>query len=68
LTWFKNNYKKLDTNSLAKAANMRRSAFFKHFKEVTSMSPIQYQKRLCLLEARRLMIDDGETGDTYQIL
>ena len=42
---------------------MSRSAFFKHFKAVTAMSPIQYQKRLRLLEARRLMIEDGETAE-----
>lgn len=28
------------------------------------MSPIQYQKRLRLLEARRLMIDKGETAES----
>jgi len=55
--------KDVDVTSLAKAANMSRSAFFKHFKEVTAMSPIQYQKRLRLLEARRLMTDDGETAE-----
>ena len=49
--------------ALAKAANMSRSAFFKHFKEVTAMSPIQYQKRLRLLEARRLMTDEGESAE-----
>ena len=49
--------------ALAKLANMSRSAFFKYFKEVTAMSPIQYQKRLRLLEARRLMIDEGETAE-----
>lgn len=49
--------------ALAKAAKMSRSAFFKHFKEVTAMSPIQYQKRLRLLEARRLMVDGGETAE-----
>lgn len=53
----------IDVTSLAKAANMSRSAFFEHFKEVTAMSPIQYQKRLRLLEARRLMTDDGETAE-----
>ncbi len=42
---------------------MSRSAFFKHFKDATSMSPIQYQKRLRLLEARRLMVDEGETAE-----
>jgi AraC-type DNA-binding domain-containing proteins len=52
-----------DITSLAKATNMSRSAFFKRFKEVTGMSPIQYQKRLRLLEARRLMINDGETAE-----
>src|SRR3984885_10788301 len=52
-----------DVPALAKAANMSRSAFFKHFKQVTAMSPIQYQKRLRLLEARRLMTDDGETAE-----
>jgi transcriptional regulator GlxA family with amidase domain len=53
----------VDVVSLAKAANMSRSAFFKHFKEVTAMSPIQYQKRLRLIEARRLMTDEGETAE-----
>lgn len=53
----------VDVAVLAKAANMSRSAFFKHFKEVTAMSPIQYQKRLRLLEARRLMTDEGETAE-----
>ncbi|HEV2357444.1 MAG TPA: AraC family transcriptional regulator [bacterium] len=53
----------IDVPALAKAANMSRSAFFKHFKEITSMSPIQYQKRLRLHEARRLLIDEGETAE-----
>ena len=50
--------------SLAKAANMSRSSFFRHFKEVTSISPIQYRKRLRLLAARRLMIDEGENAES----
>ncbi len=53
----------VDVEELARAANMSRSAFFKHFKDATSMSPIQYQKRLRLLEARRLMVDEGETAE-----
>lgn len=53
----------VDVPALAKAARMSRSAFFKHFKEVAAMSPIQYQKRLRLLEARRLMVDAGETAE-----
>ena len=53
----------LDVAALAKSARMSRSAFFKHFKAVTSLSPIQYQKRLRLLEAQRLMVDHGETAE-----
>jgi AraC-like DNA-binding protein len=53
----------VDVTALAKTANMSRSAFFKHFKEVTAASPIQYQKRLRLLEAKRLMIDENETAE-----
>ena len=53
-----------DVSSLAKAANMSRSSFFKAFKEATAMSPIQYQTRLRLMEARRLMIVDGETAES----
>jgi AraC-like DNA-binding protein len=52
-----------DVTALARAANMSRSAFFRHFKEATAMSPIQYQKRLRLLEARRLMTE-GETAES----
>jgi AraC-like DNA-binding protein len=44
---------------LAAAAAMSLTAFHKHFKHMTSLSPGQYQKRLCLIEARRLMLDEG---------
>ena len=53
----------VDVTALSKEANMSRSAFFKHFNEVTAMSPIQYQKHLRLLEARRLMIEAGGTAE-----
>ena len=54
----------INVAALAKEANMSRSAFFKHFNEMTAMSPIQYQKRLRLLEARPLMIEMGETAES----
>jgi AraC-like DNA-binding protein len=44
---------------LASAAAMSLSAFHKHFKRMTSLTPGQYQKRLRLIEARRLMLDEG---------
>ncbi|MCW5806107.1 MAG: AraC family transcriptional regulator [Deltaproteobacteria bacterium] len=52
-----------DIAGLARAAGMSRAAFFKRFKEATAMSPLQYQKRLRLLEARRLMLDEGEGAE-----
>jgi AraC-like DNA-binding protein len=48
---------------LSKTAQMSRSAFFKCFKEVTTLSPIQFQKRLRLIEAKRLMRETGETAE-----
>jgi AraC-like DNA-binding protein len=58
-----NLHKPVDVGRLARAAGMSRSAFFQHFRDVTAMSPIQYQKRLRLLEARRLMVDEDETAE-----
>jgi AraC-like DNA-binding protein len=40
---------------LAAAARMSPTSFHQHFKILTSMTPLQYQKQLRLLEARRLM-------------
>jgi transcriptional regulator GlxA family with amidase domain len=42
--------------TLARAVGMSASSFHKHFKDVTASSPLQYQKSLRLLEARRLLI------------
>jgi AraC-like DNA-binding protein len=40
---------------LARTAQMSASAFHREFKAITSMTPLQYQKQLRLIEARRLM-------------
>jgi AraC-like DNA-binding protein len=54
---------------LAAIAHMSPSSFHHHFKVVTSMSPLQYQKQLRLLEARRLMLANGAdaTRAAYQV-
>ncbi|WP_448265413.1 AraC family transcriptional regulator [Nostoc sp. DSM 114159] len=54
---------------LAKQVRMSTSSFHQHFKQVTSMSPLQYQKQLRLLEARRLMLteDCDATSAAYQV-
>lgn len=53
---------KLPVERLAQAAAMSLTAFHKHFKEMTSLTPGQYQKRLRLIEARRLMLYQGLTA------
>jgi AraC-like DNA-binding protein len=49
----------LKVEKLAKEARMSSSSLYKYFKEVTGMSPIQYQKQLRLQEARRLLLTEN---------
>lgn len=49
----------LTVEHLAKMVNMSVSAFHKHFKQVTTFSPLQYQKSVRLHEARRLLLAEG---------
>lgn len=44
---------------LARELGMSLSVFHQHFKAVTAMSPLQFQKHLRLQEARRLMLGEG---------
>ncbi|MDE1149151.1 MAG: AraC family transcriptional regulator [Azospirillaceae bacterium] len=54
---------------LAQAAHMSASSFHQHFKTLTAMTPLQFQKQLRLLEARRLMVAEAATvaGAAYQV-
>lgn len=49
----------LRVSQLAEAANMSESTLYHSFKQVTRMSPLQFQKKLRLHEARRLMLTEG---------
>ncbi|AMV25319.1 HTH-type transcriptional activator RhaS [Gemmata sp. SH-PL17] len=49
----------LPGEALARQAQMSLSGFHQHFKAVTGLSPLQYQKQLRLQEARRLMLGEG---------
>ncbi|MNN68818.1 HTH-type transcriptional activator RhaS [compost metagenome] len=51
--------KPLRIEELAEIARMGISTFHRHFKEVTAMSPIQFQKQLRLQEARRLLLSES---------
>lgn len=61
--------KPLRVEDLAEQANMSPSSFHRHFKKVTSMSPLQYQKQLRLLKARQLMLTENAdaTNTAYQV-
>jgi len=52
--------KPLRVERLAEAAGMSPSAFHEHFRTITSLTPLQFQKQLRLIEARRMMLADGE--------
>ncbi|WP_413731418.1 AraC family transcriptional regulator [Sodalis sp. RH20] len=52
----------LRVDSLAQAAGMSPSSFHHHFRAVTSLSPLQFQKQLRLIEARRLLRAEGMTA------
>jgi len=47
---------------LAAEAGMSPSSFHLHFRAITSLSPLQFQKQLRLIEARRLMTAEGLTA------
>lgn len=51
----------LRVEALARKAAMSNSAFHRHFKAVTALSPLQYQKRIRLLQARMLLIAQGRS-------
>lgn len=59
IRWLKDHFSdELKVSSLAKEVGLSPSAFHLHFKNVTAVSPLQYQKRLRLQEARRLMLSE----------
>jgi AraC-like DNA-binding protein len=54
----------LPVDRLAAAAGMSPSSFHQHFRAVTSLSPLQFQKQLRLIEARRLMMSEGVSASS----
>jgi AraC-like DNA-binding protein len=47
---------------LAEAAAMSPTTLHEHFKALTSLSPLQFQKQLRLIEARRMMLSEGSSA------
>jgi AraC-like DNA-binding protein len=57
IDWIKRHYAEpLSIEELAREVHMSASGLHHHFKAVTALSPLQYQKQLRLQEARRLML------------
>ncbi|MES2433564.1 MAG: AraC family transcriptional regulator [Pseudomonadota bacterium] len=57
INWIRRNFAQtIRIEALAEMAALSVSAFHRHFKAVTALSPLQYQKRVRLLHARSLLI------------
>jgi AraC-like DNA-binding protein len=55
--WIRGNYAEpMRIDDLARLSGMSPSAFHRHFRAVTAMSPLQFQKRIRLQEARSLLV------------
>ncbi|EHR1012057.1 AraC family transcriptional regulator [Vibrio parahaemolyticus] len=60
IDWLKNNFvKPLSVGDLDSYTGMSKSSFYTHFRSMTSMTPLQFQKKLRLSEARRLMLTEN---------
>ncbi|MBC8138185.1 MAG: AraC family transcriptional regulator [Fibrella sp.] len=65
IRWLKQHYADpIRIEDVARVACMSPSGLFHHFKAVTAMSPLQYQKQLRLQEARRLMLGEALDATT----
>ncbi|MBS1187905.1 MAG: AraC family transcriptional regulator [Burkholderiaceae bacterium] len=70
IDWLKLNYSTpLSIDELSGRVQMSSSSFHHHFRQLTGMSPLQYQKWLRLSEARRLMLDAhlDAASSAYQV-
>ncbi len=60
IAWIRQNYDKpFSIDHVTREARMSASSLHEHFREVTAMSPLQYQKQLRLQEARRLILSEA---------
>ncbi len=55
---------KLNMDEIAQSVNMAPSSFYRNFKKVTQVSPLQYQKQLRLNEAQRLMLSGEHNAES----
>ncbi|MBM9502367.1 AraC family transcriptional regulator [Leptospira sp. 201903071] len=70
IRWFRENYTNaVDIKRLAEKSGLGVTTFHRKFKEITGLSPIQFQKQLRLMEARKLLAFGGfpVTEAAYQV-
>ncbi|HWJ74066.1 MAG TPA: AraC family transcriptional regulator [Kaistia sp.] len=60
IDWIKRHFNQpMRIDSLAEIAGMSPASLHRHFKAVTAMSPLQFQKQIRLLEARRRLVSES---------
>lgn len=65
IQWIRRDFAEpIRVDDLAQKAAMSVSAFHRHFKAVTNLSPLQYQKRVRLLQARTLLVANAKSVTT----
>ena len=67
--WIRQHFaEEMRVDELAEAANMSPTTFRQHFRSMTGMSPVQFQKLLRLQEARQLMLDQNMSAGSASAL
>jgi AraC-like DNA-binding protein len=65
VAWIRENYDKaLRIDELCARTGMSRPSLHRHFRTMTGLSPLRYQKYVRLQEARRMLLDGGQTVST----
>jgi AraC-like DNA-binding protein len=69
VAWIKQHFaEEMRVGKLAERANMSPTTFRQHFRSITGMSPVQFQKSLRLQEARQLMVDQNMSAGSASAL
>ena len=65
VSWLREHYRELfSLAELAAQVNMSQPSLCRHFSRITGTSPLQFQKRLRLYEAQRLMLTEDKSAET----
>jgi AraC-like DNA-binding protein len=65
VSWIREHYRELfNFAELAAQVNMSQPSLYRHFSRITGISPLQFQKRLRLYEAQRLMLAEDKSAET----